>query len=83
MKTPSGWKCVPCHGRYKDREEYIAHMAEQHGKVCPPSCHRPACGLMFPFAHEMFKEGRRRIFFIATGGLSVSVLLFFNNLYCD
>lgn len=36
MKTPSGWKCVPCHGRYKDREEYITHMAEQHGKVCPP-----------------------------------------------
>lgn len=33
MKTPSGWKCVPCHGRYTDREDYITHMAEQHGKV--------------------------------------------------
>lgn len=35
-KAPSGWKCVPCHGRYTDREEYITHMAEQHGKVGPP-----------------------------------------------
>lgn len=33
LKTPSGWKCVPCHGRYTDREDYITHMAEQHGKV--------------------------------------------------
>lgn len=39
-KAPSGWKCVPCHGRYTDREEYITHMAEQHGKVGPP---RPDC----------------------------------------
>lgn len=76
MKTPSGWKCVPCHGRYKDREEYITHMAEQHGKVCPPSCHRPRCVLMFPFVHEIFKEGRCRILFITILGLSVSALLF-------
>ncbi|GAA6220670.1 zinc finger protein 687a-like isoform X1 [Lates japonicus] len=33
MKTPSGWKCAPCHARYTDREDYITHMAEQHGKV--------------------------------------------------
>lgn len=32
MKTPSGWKCAPCHARYTDREDYITHMAEQHGK---------------------------------------------------
>lgn len=32
-KTPSGWKCAPCHARYPDREDYITHMAEQHGKV--------------------------------------------------
>lgn len=76
MKTPSGWKCVPCHGRYKDREEYITHMAEQHGKVCLPSCHRPRCVLMFPFVHEIFKEGRCRILFITILGLSVSALLF-------
>ncbi|XP_026172980.1 zinc finger protein 687a [Mastacembelus armatus] len=33
MKTPSGWKCAPCHARYTDREDYITHMAEQHGKM--------------------------------------------------
>lgn len=33
IKTPSGWKCVPCHARYTDREEFIAHMAKQHNKV--------------------------------------------------
>lgn len=33
MKTPSGWKCVPCHARYTVREDFITHMAEQHGKV--------------------------------------------------
>ncbi|XP_035528392.1 zinc finger protein 687a [Morone saxatilis] len=33
MKTPSGWKCAPCHARYTDREDYITHMAEQHSKT--------------------------------------------------
>ncbi|XP_058503515.1 zinc finger protein 687a isoform X2 [Solea solea] len=33
MKTPSGWKCVPCHARYTEKEDYINHMAEQHGKT--------------------------------------------------
>ena len=33
VKTPSGWKCAPCHARYTDREDYITHMAEQHSKV--------------------------------------------------
>ncbi|XP_042279655.1 zinc finger protein 687a [Thunnus maccoyii] len=33
IKTPSGWKCVPCHARYTDREEFIAHMAKQHNKI--------------------------------------------------
>ncbi|XP_070691464.1 zinc finger protein 687a [Pempheris klunzingeri] len=33
VKTPSGWKCAPCHARYTDREHYITHMAEQHGKT--------------------------------------------------
>ncbi|KAM9851547.1 zinc finger protein 687a [Aulostomus maculatus] len=33
MKTPSGWKCAPCHARYTDREEFIVHMAKQHGKI--------------------------------------------------
>ncbi|XP_077950905.1 zinc finger protein 687a isoform X1 [Gasterosteus aculeatus] len=32
LKTPSGWKCAPCHARYTDREDYITHMAEQHSK---------------------------------------------------
>ncbi|XP_035862074.1 zinc finger protein 687a isoform X1 [Sander lucioperca] len=32
MKTPSVWKCAPCHARYTDREDYITHMAEQHSK---------------------------------------------------
>lgn len=32
-KAPSGWKCAPCHARYTEREEYLTHMAEQHGKV--------------------------------------------------
>ncbi|XP_036929961.1 zinc finger protein 687a [Acanthopagrus latus] len=33
IKAPSGWKCAPCHARYTDREDYIHHMAEQHGKT--------------------------------------------------
>ncbi|KAM7383471.1 hypothetical protein PAMP_003119 [Pampus punctatissimus] len=33
IKAPSGWKCVPCHARYTDREEYIDHMAKQHNKI--------------------------------------------------
>ncbi|XP_028985244.1 zinc finger protein 687a [Betta splendens] len=33
MKTPSGWNCAPCHARYTDREDYITHMAKQHGKI--------------------------------------------------
>ncbi|XP_073341401.1 zinc finger protein 687a isoform X2 [Pagrus major] len=33
IKAPSGWKCAPCHARYADREDYIHHMAEQHGKT--------------------------------------------------
>ena len=32
-KTISGWSCAPCHARYNDKEDYITHMAEQHGKV--------------------------------------------------
>ncbi|XP_008321332.1 zinc finger protein 687a isoform X2 [Cynoglossus semilaevis] len=32
-KAPSGWKCAPCHARYTEREEYLTHMAEQHGKI--------------------------------------------------
>ncbi|XP_027142607.1 zinc finger protein 687a [Larimichthys crocea] len=32
-KTPSGWKCAPCHARFTDRENYITHMAEQHSKA--------------------------------------------------
>lgn len=33
VKNPSGWKCTLCQERYQDREVYISHMAEQHGKV--------------------------------------------------
>ncbi|XP_071326558.1 zinc finger protein 687a [Trachinotus anak] len=33
IKTPSGWKCAPCHARYTDREDYITHMADQHSKI--------------------------------------------------
>lgn len=33
VKNPSGWKCALCQERYQDREVYISHMAEQHGKV--------------------------------------------------
>uniref|UniRef100_A0A3Q1JNG9 C2H2-type domain-containing protein n=1 Tax=Anabas testudineus TaxID=64144 RepID=A0A3Q1JNG9_ANATE len=33
LKTPSGWNCAPCHARYTDREDYITHMAKQHGKI--------------------------------------------------
>ncbi|XP_031692921.1 zinc finger protein 687a-like isoform X2 [Oncorhynchus kisutch] len=32
-KTNPGWSCAPCHARYADREDYITHMAEQHGKI--------------------------------------------------
>ncbi|KAJ8004987.1 hypothetical protein DPEC_G00141980 [Dallia pectoralis] len=42
-KTTPGWSCAPCHGRYANREDYIIHMAEQHGKVRPTllPAHRP------------------------------------------
>lgn len=33
MKMPSGWKCLSCDTQYTEREDYIAHMSEQHGKV--------------------------------------------------
>lgn len=33
IKAPSGWKCAPCHAQYSDRRDYIAHMAEQHGRT--------------------------------------------------
>ncbi|XP_041649312.1 zinc finger protein 687a isoform X2 [Cheilinus undulatus] len=33
MKAPSGWKCAPCHSRFTDQEDYITHMADQHGKM--------------------------------------------------
>ncbi|XP_054636908.1 zinc finger protein 687a isoform X2 [Dunckerocampus dactyliophorus] len=32
-KTLSGWKCVDCHARFLDREQYIHHMAKQHNKI--------------------------------------------------
>lgn len=38
IKAPSGWKCAPCHARYTDREDYIHHMADQHGKVWKCTC---------------------------------------------
>uniref|UniRef100_A0A3Q4GUN4 Zinc finger protein 687a n=1 Tax=Neolamprologus brichardi TaxID=32507 RepID=A0A3Q4GUN4_NEOBR len=33
MKTPSGWRCSSCNTRYTDREDYITHMGELHGKI--------------------------------------------------
>uniref|UniRef100_H3DLW2 Zinc finger protein 687a n=1 Tax=Tetraodon nigroviridis TaxID=99883 RepID=H3DLW2_TETNG len=33
FKNPSGWKCALCQERYQDREVYVSHMAEQHGKT--------------------------------------------------
>lgn len=30
--TPS-WSCTQCHSRYSDKESYITHMGELHGKV--------------------------------------------------
>ncbi|KAM6909911.1 zinc finger protein 687a [Xenentodon cancila] len=32
MKMPSGWKCLSCDTQYTEREDYITHMSEQHGK---------------------------------------------------
>ncbi|XP_015248389.1 PREDICTED: zinc finger protein 687-like [Cyprinodon variegatus] len=32
MKAPSVWKCRSCNLQYTEREEYIAHMGELHGK---------------------------------------------------
>ncbi|XP_061529974.1 zinc finger protein 687a isoform X1 [Phycodurus eques] len=29
----TGWKCVHCHECYTDAEEFVSHMAKQHGKV--------------------------------------------------
>ncbi|CAJ1062254.1 zinc finger protein 687a [Xyrichtys novacula] len=33
MKAPSGWKCARCQAQYTDREDYITHMAKQHGRI--------------------------------------------------
>uniref|UniRef100_A0A3Q0S150 Zinc finger protein 687a n=1 Tax=Amphilophus citrinellus TaxID=61819 RepID=A0A3Q0S150_AMPCI len=33
MKTPSGWKCSSCNTCYTDREQYITHMSDRHGKI--------------------------------------------------
>lgn len=33
MKAPTVWKCRSCNTQFTEREEYIAHMGEQHGKV--------------------------------------------------
>uniref|UniRef100_A0A3Q2TL26 Zinc finger protein 687a n=1 Tax=Fundulus heteroclitus TaxID=8078 RepID=A0A3Q2TL26_FUNHE len=32
MKAPSAWKCRSCNTHFTEREEYIAHMGEQHDK---------------------------------------------------
>lgn len=45
VKTPTGWKCAPCHSRFTDRQDYISHMAEQHSKVW-----------MHPLLFKMSKE---------------------------
>lgn len=37
MKTPSGWKCRSCNTPFTEREDYIAHMSQEHGKVWKPS----------------------------------------------
>ncbi|XP_056142383.1 zinc finger protein 687a isoform X2 [Lampris incognitus] len=31
--TTSGWKCASCRTHYTDREAFVTHMAEQHGKI--------------------------------------------------
>ena len=36
--TP-GWSCTQCESRYTDKENYITHMADLHGKVSPPFLH--------------------------------------------
>ncbi|KAM9722818.1 zinc finger protein 687a isoform 1-T1 [Menidia menidia] len=33
MKTPSKWKCLSCNTQYTEREDYIAHMSQQHSKI--------------------------------------------------
>ncbi|XP_024863551.1 zinc finger protein 687a [Kryptolebias marmoratus] len=33
VKTPSGWKCRSCSTQFTEREDYISHMSEQHGKI--------------------------------------------------
>lgn len=32
-----GWSCSKCQTRYTEKESYITHMAEQHGKVSASS----------------------------------------------
>ncbi|CAL8247226.1 unnamed protein product [Lota lota] len=32
-RAPSGWNCLPCQMHYAEREVFLAHMAQQHGKV--------------------------------------------------
>lgn len=32
-----GWSCTKCQTRYTEKENYITHMSEEHGKVSASS----------------------------------------------
>lgn len=33
---PGGWTCGLCHSWFPERDEYVAHMKKEHGKVSAP-----------------------------------------------
>lgn len=59
--TPS-WTCTQCHTCYTDKENYITHMAELHGKVNPFS---------FPFL--LFSRCQSGCFRLHRPGVNLSV----------
>ena len=52
LKATSGWNCLPCQTYYPEREVFIAHMAQQHGKVRPLT--------LTPPPHKMFSYLKSR-----------------------
>lgn len=33
IKAPAGWKCQSCNLQFTEKEDYVNHMSQQHGKV--------------------------------------------------
>jgi len=55
-RAATGWSCPPCQTHYADRELFIAHMAQQHGKVrllAHKTPHSPHTGVSYFLVADM------------------------------